>query len=93
MNQGTEPRSSMSAERAIRWAVLSSLRVLRLSIHHRGPMSLPNLLRLFRRRVGIPPGYAADEAARAEGRLAELYLAHQPFNRRGTGVLAGLRPH
>lgn len=86
MNLGTEPNPGMSAERAMRWAMLSSLRVLRQSVHHRRPMSLPNLLRLFRRRVAMAELSPTNETARVEQGLLEWYRQHQPFRQGAIGI-------
>lgn len=61
---------------ATRHAVEESIALLNRSIAHKRPVSLPNLLRYFRRRVG--------EATLTGGpldRLRNLYRARQPFTR------------
>jgi hypothetical protein len=69
-------------DRAIRLAFLRTLRDLRLSIAARRPMSLPNCIRLCRRRLGA--GRAKDPAVLKS--LTSIYRKHQPF-RRGPHVI------
>ena len=73
--------TGLSPERARRWCVLASLRTLRLSVQRGRTMSLPNLLRLYRRQwaeVAAELGVPAD-ADRAAMWLTRLYRAEQPF--------------
>jgi hypothetical protein len=65
-------------DRAWRWACVRTLRDLRISIERNRPISLPNLLRLYRRRVPD----AGWEDGRIEAGLDHLrgvYLRGQPF--------------
>jgi hypothetical protein len=42
--------SAWGPERALRWCVTRTVRDYRLSVAHQRPITLPNALRLFRRR-------------------------------------------
>ncbi|MGA2501685.1 MAG: hypothetical protein ABSH20_28430 [Tepidisphaeraceae bacterium] len=73
---GTRP---LTRTRARRWALLWTLRTLRRSVVNGRPISLPNLLRFYRRRgsevmpmlIGGPPDSEW---------LREFYLTEQPFH-------------
>ena len=66
-----------AGQRAIRLAFLRTLHDLRLSVAAGRPMTLPNCLRLCRRRLETIGDTGA--AAIIVGRLAALYRQHQPF--------------
>ncbi|MFI5381282.1 MAG: hypothetical protein ACHRHE_18445 [Tepidisphaerales bacterium] len=76
MTSGTR---QLSRDRARRWALLCTLRVMRRSVVNGRPISLPNLLRFYQRRgsemmptlIGGPPDGLW---------LAEFYRAEQPFH-------------
>lgn len=68
---------TMSDERICRWAMLATMRTLRLSLRKGRPISLPNLLRLFQRRCAERA--LAGNQARAHHRLESWYRQHQPF--------------
>lgn len=59
-----------------RHAVQETLALLNQSIAHQRPVSLPNLLRYFRRRAG-----EASLLAEPLARISNLYRARQPFTR------------
>ena len=69
----------LTRARARRWALLCTLRVLRGSVLNGRPISLPNLVRFYRRRgsdvmpmlIGGPPD---------ERWLVYLYMTEQPFH-------------
>jgi hypothetical protein len=68
---------TMSDERVCRWAMLTTMRTLRLSVRNGRPISLPNLLRLFQRRCGECAGSILQK--RAYHRLKSSYRQRQPF--------------
>ena len=68
---------TMSDDRLCRWAMLTTMRTLQLSVRKGRPISLPNLLRLFRRRYAERGGNILH--ARAYRRLEGWYHQHQPF--------------
>jgi hypothetical protein len=63
--------------------MLSTLRVLRESVRRRRPVSMPNLIRLYRRHISacIPPP-TAKSVDTCASILTKLYRTEQPF--RGT---------
>jgi hypothetical protein len=74
--------------RARRWALLSTMRDLRHSVLRRRPITLPNLLRIYRRRCHRASG-EADLSGPGDDRgvlfedgqrwLLDLYQHEQPF--------------
>jgi hypothetical protein len=74
------------AERVLRYAAHRTLRDLRLSIAAGRPLSLPNVLRLFQRRLSsllAPVDLELAGPTRQTLRsLQQLYLEHQPFRHR-----------
>lgn len=60
-----------------RHAVEQTLALLNRSIAHKRPVSLPNLLRFFRRRAGD-----ATLSGEPLARLSDLYRSRQPFTRK-----------
>lgn len=61
------------------FTLLATLHDLRRSVHRGQPMSLPNLLRRFQRRL-CDVGIVAGEARRVGLHLLRaLYQRHQPF--------------
>lgn len=66
-------------QRLSRVAMRRTLRDLRRSVAARRPITLPNLLRLLRRRMtAATPSQINRQAAH----LRRLYLKHQPFTGR-----------
>jgi hypothetical protein len=65
----------VSADRRAVWALLRTVRDLRLSVTAGRPMALPNSLRLCRRR--LKPASRRDTAVLEL--LAATYRRHQPF--------------
>lgn len=64
-------------DRRVRLALLRTVRDLRISIARRRPVTLPNLLRLLRRRLhDVDPSQSPDAAVIL---LNRLYRHHQPF--------------
>lgn len=59
-----------------RHAVQETLALLNQSIAHQRPVSLPNLLRYFRRRAS-----QATPSSETLTRISNLYRARQPFTR------------
>lgn len=58
------------------WAVARTLRDLDWSIRHGRMMSLPNLLRLYRRRIGPSVGLNDQSARDREDRYLALLRKH-----------------
>jgi hypothetical protein len=69
-------RRNADRRSAARLALLGTVRDLRMSVAAGRPMSLPNCLRLCKRRLA---GGRADPAALEL--LASIYRKHQPFRR------------
>ncbi len=67
--------TGLSPKRARRWVLLRLIRDLRLSVAHGRTISLPNLLRLYRRRTDALAVADVDLSI-----LRDIYLLHQPFN-------------
>ena len=81
-----KPRSPKANSLYIaRLALLRTVRDLRLSVAAERPMTLPNCLRLCRRRL---PAGGASEPEVVES-LLQVYRQHQPF-RRGPFVIGEL---
>jgi hypothetical protein len=66
-------RAMDTADKTRRAAIVFALRRLRISIAHGRPMTLPNLLRLYRRRA------VANPLENDIWQLQQLYVQHQPF--------------
>jgi hypothetical protein len=62
--------------------MLSTLGVLRESVRHRRPVSMPNLIRLYRRHISastpLPPANSVETDVSI---LTRLYRTEQPFRR------------
>jgi hypothetical protein len=73
----------MTPRRLRRWALLRTVHDLRISVARRRPITLPNLLRLYRRRITaltLPaPASLAAPTPSGLDRLRRLYRRHQPF--------------
>ena len=63
--------------RAGKWAMLCTLRVLRESVRRNRPVSLPNLMRVYRRKMAVRRSATPADAGVTV--LARLYRAEQPF--------------
>jgi hypothetical protein len=88
------PPRVRSIQRAWRLAYLKTIRDLRRSVALHRPISLPNLLRLYRRRLASAGLHHLPSAAQRQqrecSRLRELYHRQQPFTvRHGQGDRAG----
>lgn len=65
----------LTRERAERWALCRTVRDLRLSVARGRPISLPNLLRLYSRRIE-----AMAVCGEGQEWLGVIYLRRQPFD-------------
>jgi len=70
----------VNGDRRAAWALLRTVRDLRLSVAAGRPMTLPNCLRLCRRRLTVGGDAVVVEL------LSSIYRRHQPF-RRGPHVI------
>ncbi len=69
----------LTRARARRWALLCALRILRRSVLNRRPISLPNLLRFYRRRAGDME--SLQQAGPLDTQwLVYIYMTEQPFH-------------
>ena len=75
---GTSGTRQLRRDRARRWALLCTLRILRRSVLNGRPMSLPNLLRFYRRRAGDMDALRQAEPP-DEQWLIYFYMREQPF--------------
>jgi hypothetical protein len=76
-------RQASFPERLWLSCILASLHDLKRSVEHGQPMSLPNLLRRFQRRISqvVDNDSAADAIERGRHLLRSIYLEEQPFTR------------
>ena len=75
----TRKSTLLSRDRARRWALLCSIRILRQSVLNGRPISLPNLLRFYRRRGSEMMPMLIVGPPDSEW-LREFYLTEQPFH-------------
>ena len=69
----------LTRARARRWALLCTLRILRRSVLNGRPISLPNLLRFYRRRAGDME--SLHQAGPPDMQwLVYIYMSEQPFH-------------
>jgi hypothetical protein len=68
------------ADRVLRSALLRAWHVLTVSVARGRPITLPNLLRFFRRSLAaMRPAPNAERSAAAAELLRRAYLSNQPF--------------
>ena len=74
-----------SPKRASRLVLARTIRDLRRSVAQRRPMSLPNLLRLYQRRMAMLS--LSDKIGADRLILERVYRQHQPFSGGARGIL------
>jgi len=72
-------RETQWPDRLWRYCLLATLHDLKCSVQRRQPISLPNLLRMFRRRCADAAALGAMPISRGLWLLQRLYLREQPF--------------